>query len=381
MSFLRRPHSVFLRKAAFQIHLWVGVILALYFIVIGISGSILVFRHEIGEWMSEPPPPIQVSEIGEMISPQVALNLLQKHYEGKPIFNLGMPRETYPAYTAGVLNHQFITVSLNPYTGEIIREQTFKDTWLNFTARLHLNLTFGRTGAVANGWGGAFLLLISVTGMVIWWQGIRNWARGLQVDFKKNWKRINFDLHSAAGFWIMGWILIWGGTTIYLVWPTESKRIIERFSPLSKTAEIVVPPREASSERPLNNLIAGVQLLYPKGKLTRIIFPRSEKQAMVIEMARTEIGDYANMDFVHIDPSTGKHIGTSHGAEKPKTAGDWFVWLMAPIHFGDRWGLTVKIIWAIAGISLPLLSITGLLMYWNRYLSKKWKQKINSVIY
>jgi uncharacterized iron-regulated membrane protein len=33
----------------------------------------------------------------------------------------------------------------------------------------------------------------------------------------------------------------------------------------------------------------------------------------------------------------------------------------------------VKIIWAILGIMLPVLAVTGVLMYWNRYLSKKWR--------
>jgi uncharacterized iron-regulated membrane protein len=34
----------------------------------------------------------------------------------------------------------------------------------------------------------------------------------------------------------------------------------------------------------------------------------------------------------------------------------------------------VKIIWAVAGLAIPLLAITGLLMYWNRVLRRKWKR-------
>ncbi len=47
MSFLLRPRRVWWRKAMFQIHLWVGVILCLYMLVIGVTGSILVFEDEI----------------------------------------------------------------------------------------------------------------------------------------------------------------------------------------------------------------------------------------------------------------------------------------------------------------------------------------------
>jgi uncharacterized iron-regulated membrane protein len=33
----------------------------------------------------------------------------------------------------------------------------------------------------------------------------------------------------------------------------------------------------------------------------------------------------------------------------------------------------VKIAWALLGFSLPVLSVTGLLMYWNRYLHSRWR--------
>ncbi len=52
MSFLHRyfhrPQQVALRRLNFQVHLWVGIILTLYMVVIGVTGSILVFRPEIG---------------------------------------------------------------------------------------------------------------------------------------------------------------------------------------------------------------------------------------------------------------------------------------------------------------------------------------------
>ncbi len=373
MTFLHKPQQVWLRKAMFQIHLWVGVILALYFVVIGVSGSILVFRHEISNWMSEDRPPLQIAHAGEKMSPGSVLRALEERYPGKKIFSLRTPHERYPAYTATVQNISFMSVSVDPYTGEILREDTFKDTWLNFTARLHINLNSGRSGFIANGIGGIFLFLLCITGIVIWWPGIRTWKRALQVDFRKGWKRVNFDLHSAAGFWMMIWLMMWSVTTIYFVWPTEFKKVIELASPITKAETIHVPPRGDAPSLPLDDLLAKVQSLYPEGHFTGISFPFSEKQAMVFQMSRTRVGDFSEMDFVHMDPSTGEHLGTPSRRE-PRTLGDWIVWIMIPIHFGDAWGMTVKIIWAVAGVSLPLLTVTGLLMYWNRYLRRKWKQ-------
>src|ERR1700722_8792470 len=44
---LRRPQSLWLRKALFQIHLWTGIGLGIYVILISVSGSAIVFRNEL----------------------------------------------------------------------------------------------------------------------------------------------------------------------------------------------------------------------------------------------------------------------------------------------------------------------------------------------
>ena len=52
---LRQPQSVRLRRALFQVHLWSGLGIGLYVIVISISGSILVYRSELRQTF-EPQP-------------------------------------------------------------------------------------------------------------------------------------------------------------------------------------------------------------------------------------------------------------------------------------------------------------------------------------
>ena len=47
MRWLRQPQGLWLRKAIFQVHLWVGIALSLYILVICLSGSVLVYRNEL----------------------------------------------------------------------------------------------------------------------------------------------------------------------------------------------------------------------------------------------------------------------------------------------------------------------------------------------
>ena len=66
-------------------------------------------------------------------------------------------------------------------------------------------------------------------------------------------------------------------------------------------------------------------------------------------------------DTVYFNPYTGEHLATwRYGVNE--SLGDWLIWLQVPLHFGTAWGLAVKIIWATAGLVLPLLAISGLVM-------------------
>src|SRR6266851_1936423 len=51
----RRPQNVWLRKALFQIHLWTGIGLGLYVLLMSVTGSALVFRRELVKRLAREP--------------------------------------------------------------------------------------------------------------------------------------------------------------------------------------------------------------------------------------------------------------------------------------------------------------------------------------
>ncbi len=44
---LHHPEKLWFHKALFQIHLWIGVVASLYFLVMSLSGSVIVFRNDL----------------------------------------------------------------------------------------------------------------------------------------------------------------------------------------------------------------------------------------------------------------------------------------------------------------------------------------------
>lgn len=44
---VRQPKSIWLRKALFQAHLWSGIAVGLYIVMMSVTGSVLVYSNEL----------------------------------------------------------------------------------------------------------------------------------------------------------------------------------------------------------------------------------------------------------------------------------------------------------------------------------------------
>ncbi len=361
----------------FQIHLWMGIALCLYITVEGITGSILVFQHDLNDLpirhllYTEPP-----SENAVPLDAERILDSVRATYPDVKFLSLFMPSAANRNATLYIsTGGRSSTIAVNPYTAECLGAIPSHITWTAWVARLHIYLLAGNTGRTVNGVGGIFLLLLCISGAVIWWPGIRNWTRGLKISRGANWKRINLDLHSAIGFWTLSILAIWAVSTIYFVWPKQSESLVEQVSSLKqmRPPKFTVPPRSKGPWPEWSSMFHDAEKAIPRGKIATVFFPRREADPLTVLIAKGDVGDFSNTDYVYFDPSTGTQLAVWRRGER-RTWGTRFLELMRPIHFGREWGLAFQIIWAVLGLALPLLSITGVLMYWNRFLSNKWRK-------
>jgi uncharacterized iron-regulated membrane protein len=143
-EWIHHPEKVRLRALFFQIHLWIGIVVGLYIVLMSLTGALIVYRD--------------ILERNSTLVPAVE--------------------------------------------------------WL---VDLHSNLLFGMNGRFVNGLGAICVILLSLTGAVIWWPGIADWRRALTVSWKSPLARLSWDLHSALGFWTLLFVLIWGISALYFV--------------------------------------------------------------------------------------------------------------------------------------------------------------------
>ena len=234
-NWLRHPQGVWLRKALFQIHLWTGLSVGLYVVVISLTGSVLVYRSELRQRFDPQPRPVEIA--GPRLSADQLIEVAQEEFPNDAIEIWTEPEDPALAVTMAVrpagrpLAQQFF----DPYTGEYLGN-ALPVGWrlTTWALDLHDNLLTGDLGRRVNGVGALLLVVLSLTGLVVWWPGILSWKRSLLVDWRANWRRVNWSVHSAFGFWTMLFIFMWAFTGIYLAFPEPFAAVVDYLEPFEE---------------------------------------------------------------------------------------------------------------------------------------------------
>jgi uncharacterized iron-regulated membrane protein len=228
----RRPQNVWLRKALFQVHLWTGIGLGLYVLLMSVTGSALVFRREMVKALAREPsvaagPGAQMTE-DEL--KQVARRAYPDH-EVTRVWQRKNPDQAVEIWMER--RGKRLQRLFNPYTGADLGDSLrFGFRFVLWLADLHDNLLLAQTGRLINAAGGILTMLLVLTGAIIWWPGIDTWRRSLSFRWKTNPKGFNWTLHSALGFWTFLFLFMWAITGIYLSIPTTFNAAVDFLEPL-----------------------------------------------------------------------------------------------------------------------------------------------------
>ena len=218
-QWVHRPQNLWVRRALFQVHLWVGIGIGLYILLISLSGSAIVYRPQLMKRFERPTVHVAVS--GAKLSPQELTQRVQQAHTSYEVDNV-FPSRRPDRPTAVFLKrgNKEISRLFNPYTGEDLGDPSSRiERTVNWLVDFHDNLLSGKTGRFWNGVGSILVTLTSLTGLILWWPGIKNWRRSTVINWKASFPLFNWTLHSVIGFWCSVLVLIWGLTGIYFTFP------------------------------------------------------------------------------------------------------------------------------------------------------------------
>ncbi|OAI25044.1 PepSY-associated TM helix domain-containing protein [Methylomonas koyamae] len=371
------------RKAWLRVHLWLGLTLGMLLSIYGITGSILVFHAEIDEWLHpellviDKPANAQYRPLGEIF----AAGKAAMPPEAKHTF------ATYPRNACGAFQLNFSVpssdgeekwlVGVNPYTAQATGNQLLKRSsdWLpsnfiNFIFELHYDLLLPPAiGDLLVGISGALLIISTLTGLIVWWPLTGKWRQALTIKAGAGKVRVNYDLHKISGFYttlVMVPVLFSG---VYMVLPHNVVPVLEVFSPVTYRYWFQsTPPAENAPAIGMDQAVTIALRQYPDGHPHWIYgAPNPAQTYTVCQDGVDAPGSILQRRCTVIDRYTGKILDLDDPSLPTATAGEIFTHWQWPLHSGQAFGMTGRILVFITGLACPVLFVTGVI----RWLQKR----------
>jgi uncharacterized iron-regulated membrane protein len=358
------------RRVLRQIHLWIALTLCLPMVVVGLTGSILVYRKEIAALVNPPPPPLTcatgkahtVAEIIKAVQVGIGKDFRPFLYES--------PSEPGQPATVRLITHEgvaarprVIEVLVDPVSLNFVERHSKAFPGLLLTVlRLHGNLLMGRAGRAYVGWLGVAMLALGVSGLILWWPRWNRWRAAFVVKRGARGLRLYRDLHGAVGIWTYVVFITVSFSGVYFSFP----------QPIGAGIRTLLPSRQTSSPGPIlriegaqridvDRAIAIAQSAAPGAQLRSITPSPRPDQPYRVSLARPGDDHGAPEITALIDPWSAKLIEL---IDPSRFAPAQTVLAWQPVlHFGQGLGWVWRLLVCLSGLLPAVFAVTGVAMW------------------
>lgn len=381
-----------MRSALLRLHRWLGLGTAAFLVLAGLSGSLLVFQHEIDaalnpQWLRVPLRPADQATLDPL---QLRERVLQAHPQAQlPWLPLqarpGEAQRFWLAPRPGVEHLAVDEVFVDPWSGDILGarhwghfDQGWRAGLMPFIYRLHESLTLGD-------WGkrllGVVALLWTLDCLVGAWltlpprgpHRLARWAPAWRLRWREaGWHKRLFDLHRAGGLW--PWALLF-----VLAWSSVSFNLDAAYSPLMQRlfahqtgrlrpdtppdapalswAEALARARQHAAEAALTQGFRIEQ---------EVEFSRRPGSAVYQLRLRTDrdLNQRRGATRLWLDAHSGQALGLflPRGAATGDTLSTWLI----NLHLGTVGGRPYQLLLLGLGLVVAGLSGSGVYLWWRK---------------
>lgn len=340
-----------------NIHLWLGIGLFVLLVPVALSGAILVYHDDIGEFMSTPRgavAPTKPTDLALAVG-----NARKAAGDGFTPMFIGFPEDNRTPLTIALRGPAAkgerpvrLTATIDRNDARVLSVVNFRNTFFGFMHVFHENLTIPEYGRSIVGWVGVAMLILSLTGLYLWWPRHGQWSRAFV------WRRspaTSSNLHYMTGFWICFPLALISLTGIYLAWPQQGRSVLSSMAPMTERqrgggprGQVTANPVRSPAE------IYATAAARPNSAVDAIFYPTPQTGAWRVRLredGKTEpvtitIDDRSG-EVSAIEPLSGDRVAS------------WIRWLHEGSHSGGIW----RFVAFLSGIMPAVLGVTGILVW------------------
>lgn len=359
-----REHSLW-----FSVHRWLGIALGVWFALVGITGSLLVFEDPIDAWLN--PDLLTTQARGPLLPAEAIVARATESHDLGAVDRIRLPVAPSDVYRLQMrtvpsrgAREARLEAMFDPASGALLGTRGAETIGLaprhllKTVYEFHRNVLLGNVGSNIVGIAGFLLLASAVTGLVITLPKKRSdWTRLVWINLRASATRIVFDVHRSVGAVFLVLLLlttITGATLVYLNY------VRDLVSVFSKVATFPTIPWRAGSPDDgiaFATVISTVRDAYPDRSITEIHIPQKRTAGYLFYLHRPgdeyRLGD--TIAWVH--PATGEIL--VERSDRTRTAGEALMHWLFPLHSGTAFGFAGMVAMCLTGLTPVLLVGTG----------------------
>ena len=220
---------------------------------------------------------------------------------------------------------------------------------------------------------GALLIISVLTGLIVWWPLTGKWLQAVTIKRKASAERLNFDLHKTFGFYstlVLVPVLFSG---VYMDVPEHVVPVIELFSPVTYRYWFQSKPTPENTSITMAEAVSIADKRYPTGRADWI-YGATEPTGTytVCKDGVEESGSLLHRRCVVMDRYSGEILDEDDPSIG--TSGEVFTHWQWPLHSGQAFGWTGRILVFVSGLACAVLFVTGVI----RWLQKRKAHKLKA---
>lgn len=346
-----------LRRALRWVHLWLGLVLGVFVVLMGLSGGLVALRPQIASLLS---PAAATANCTAPDWDRAAKEIAA--FSGSDINRIYGPEGRDTRYHfrmdagEGII---FRHVMYDACAGRVLG--FIPMGWMDWTVDLHHNLLNGRTGRRWAGAIGILMLISGLTGLLLWVLTKPDLSTAFRVSFNFS-RRTPRELHRAFGLVAAVLLTLEAFTGLWLTFPQTMRGMLATVMPVQAEARPARPRRSnAAGKASLGQIMAAAHAALPDGSVREIRLPEGNGPVQV-RMWRS--GDFRSLGNNVVTLSSADASVIAVERYEKQTSSNRVIQAMAGLHYDEWGGLTFRVLSAIAGLVTPLLFVSGFFIWW-----------------